>query len=292
MGKPGNRKNISREDVLDAIRQMAKGQQGKGGECLLLQKFTQVSGLSRADVCRYFPNWAEALRAAGVGLEPYNRPVTDEELLADWGNVARKLGRLPPASNYRFHGRYSPSTFEKRFHKWSNIGRAFRVFAHGKKEWADVVASLPAVAATNLRMGPWSKANRAVTKEELESGAVAIPMEGRMTVGDPLDFPGLANEPTTESGVVFVFGLLAERLGFRVRWLQQGFPDCEALRRVGAGKWQPVRIEFEYLSGNFVQHKHDAKGCDLIVCWRHNWQDCPVEVIELEKIIQPQISAD
>ncbi len=107
----------------------------------------------------------------------------------------------------------------------------------------------------------------------------------RAVLGEPMDFPGLTNEPTTESGVVYVFGLVAERLGFRVRWLQTGFPDCEALRRVGAGKWQPVRIEFEYLSGNFLLHKHPAAGCDLIVCWEDNWAGCPVEVIALRDYV-------
>jgi len=25
-------------------------------------------------------------------------------------------------------------------------------------------------------------------------------------------------------------------------------------------------------------------GCDLIVCWVHNWPECPVEVIELSTL--------
>jgi hypothetical protein len=57
---------------------------------------------------------------------------------------------------------------------------------------------------------------------------------------------GLA--PTNEMGVVFLFGTLAKELGFMVIRLQSGFPDCEAFREVEPGRWQWVRIEFEYES--------------------------------------------
>lgn len=43
-------------------------------------------------------------------------------------------------------------------------------------------------------------------------------------------------------------------------------------------------IEFEYDSRNFLQHMHDMKDCDLIVCWKHTWKECPVEVIELSRL--------
>jgi hypothetical protein len=29
----------------------------------------------------------------------------------------------------------------------------------------------------------------------------------------------------------------------------------------------------------------DDLGCDLIVCWKHNWPECPIEVLELEKVV-------
>ena len=46
--------------------------------------------------------------------------------------------------------------------------------------------------------------------------------------------------------------------------------------------WQPVDIELEQYSRNFVSHMHDPNKCDLIVCWEHNWPECPLEVIELK----------
>jgi hypothetical protein len=66
--------------------------------------------------------------------------------------------------------------------------------------------------------------------------------------------------------------------------IQTQFPDCEAKRRVGADKWQMKRIEFEFESRNFREHGHAAEGCDIIVCWERNWEDCPnnIEVIALK----------
>jgi hypothetical protein len=59
-----------------------------------------------------------------------------------------------------------------------------------------------------------------------------------------------------------------------------GFPDWEAKRRARNGRWEKVRIEFEYQSRNFNTHAHDPNGRDVIACWEHNWPECPVEVLE------------
>ena len=51
------------------------------------------------------------------------------------------------------------------------------------------------------------------------------------------------------------------------------------------GSWQRARIEFEFRSSNFRAHKHPLDGADVIVCWEHDWPDCPIEVIELRSAI-------
>jgi 2-polyprenyl-6-methoxyphenol hydroxylase-like FAD-dependent oxidoreductase len=97
--------------------------------------------------------------------------------------------------------------------------------------------------------------------------------------------------PINESGVMVLFGMLAEELGFRIELVTMGFPDCEALRLVvdeatGRLRWRRLRIEFEYLSRNFRSHRHDPRGCDLIVCWEHDWTEgCQVAVLELKSEI-------
>lgn len=105
--------------------------------------------------------------------------------------------------------------------------------------------------------------------------------------GMPLGLAAMAHAPTNEDGVIFLFGVLAAELGFRVERIQRGFPDCEAKREVSPGKWEWARVEFEFESRNFKEHRHDPKGCDVIVCWRHNWVDCPeeLEIIELWRLV-------
>jgi len=88
-----------------------------------------------------------------------------------------------------------------------------------------------------------------------------------------------------EMGVMLLFGMVCRQLGFVIEAVQAGFPDCEAKIEIEPGRWQHFRIEFEYESRNFLRHMHDVNGCDLIVCWKHNWLDCPLEVVELRKVV-------
>ena len=90
--------------------------------------------------------------------------------------------------------------------------------------------------------------------------------------------------PENELGVVFLFAHLAKRMQFRFEEIRQQFPDCIAYRRHGDTE-KLVRIEFEYRSRNFKTHRHNPRQCDCIVCWHHDWAECPksIEVIELKK---------
>lgn len=103
--------------------------------------------------------------------------------------------------------------------------------------------------------------------------------------GELLRFRALDHAPTAEPGVVFLFGLVAEELGFVLEVVRVRFPDALGRRRVGK-EWRRVRIEFEHRSANFQLHGHDPAGCDLIVCWEHDWPDCPLEVLELRSAIK------
>ncbi|MBU4315294.1 hypothetical protein KJ673_02715 [Patescibacteria group bacterium] len=88
--------------------------------------------------------------------------------------------------------------------------------------------------------------------------------------------------PQNEIGVVYLFAHIARKKQFRIEKIRPQFPDCIAYRRSGDQE-KLVRIEFEYRSSSFKAHHHDTKKCDCIVCWHHDWPDCPLEVIELKK---------
>jgi hypothetical protein len=112
-------------------------------------------------------------------------------------------------------------------------------------------------------------------------------LSDRPLLGAAIQLPGLAHEPVNEMGVVMLFGMVARQLGFIVESVQAGFPDCEAKMEVYPGRWQRVRIEFEYESRAFKKHCHDEDQCDLIICWRHNWPNCPpkLQVLELSRMM-------
>lgn len=107
----------------------------------------------------------------------------------------------------------------------------------------------------------------------------------RSLVGSPINFRGIVYGPINEQGVVFLFSKIHDELGIKIEAVQQGFPDARARRFNGKG-WIVENIEFEYKSSHFIQHGHNLDECDIIVCWKHDWKDCPLEVIEMRSLIK------
>ena len=126
-----------------------------------------------------------------------------------------------------------------------------------------------------------------VVKKEIEPPEKEIlTLEKRRSiVGDPINFEGLIYGPLNENGVIFLFSKIHDRLGIKIEAIQATYPDAKARRKTARG-WEDVWIEFEYKSSQFKIHKHDPKECDIIICWEHDWKECPIEVIELKSEIQ------
>ena len=268
-----------KQHILDSIRAIARGL----GRAPSHSEFFSRAGISRYEVAKFFPKWNDAVRAAGLEPRKLRVSLQDSELLRDWGETARRKRALPSWRGYLMEGKYDPRTLEKRFGGWPAVRRAFCNFAKGKREWADVVALLPARTSKQERGSNNDLASRIPPKKTRH-----VPIKDRAIYGNPLDFRGLRHEPVNEQGVVLLFGMLAKELGYLVETVQMGFPDCEAMRQITPERWQRVQIEFEFESRNFRDHGHPASGCDVIVCWRHNWDDCPegIEVVELSSIIK------
>ncbi len=112
----------------------------------------------------------------------------------------------------------------------------------------------------------------------------------RCEYGQPLHFRGMSHAPINELGVVHLFGKVSEELGFIIESISDPFPDCEAKRKIEGKKqrWERVNIEFEYRSSHYRDHGHPVEGCDLIVCWIHDWDDCPLEVISLKDYVKEE----
>ncbi len=123
-----------------------------------------------------------------------------------------------------------------------------------------------------------------VLKKEKDEAKEVLMDRKRSIVGDPINYKGLIFGPLNENGVIFLFSKMHESLGIFIEAIQPSYPDAKARRKTHRG-WEDVWIEFEYKSSSFKVHGHDPKECDIIVCWEHDWKDCPLEVIELKKIL-------
>ncbi|MBZ5504982.1 MAG: hypothetical protein LAO78_05800 [Acidobacteriia bacterium] len=235
-----------------------------------------------------------------------------------WGRVRGRLPKMPKVpknpklktENRKGHEvaqREIESSDKATAFRWAASLAAIPGPLAGKRRVTEAVAQLvvntllsPANARAAFAGGPefpnsnWQMAIGKNQNQEIHHNGHEGTQRGkginkdRPVMGAPFDRSPLTNAPMNELGVVLLFGMVAADMGFQVESLQGKFPDCIAKREVAPGRWQHLRIEFEYESKNFFLHGHDPKGCDMIVCWRHNWRECPdtLEVIELCRIVR------
>lgn len=250
------------------------------------------------------------IKKTPISLE-FNSPMSQEawesygqELKRSAGGVSWYIGDWLNYGKNHFTNRYQlmvASTHLKK-HNLETIASVANKFPPDRRRssltfghHARVVALTPQEQDTFLSLAEanrWSTAKlRAVVGRYKDTGDISGPIVGELLVPA---FRGLLFEPINEQGVVFLFGLVAKDLGYLVEVVQSGFPDCIAKRKIKPGRWQQVRIEFEFESRNFSIHKHSADACDMIICWRHNWPDCPVslEVVELETSLKALSASD
>lgn len=313
---------ITREQILSAIEAVAK----ELGRAPTREELERLGGISPAAVRRHFMRHRTAVRAAGLEPAPTGpaRQIQNEELLEDWGGLTRRLRRAPTQAEYQSEGKYAYRCLIDRFQRWTLIPTAFLEAAEKgalSGEWKDVAEILRTPKRTQVRELRWVRKFMAAARRErhthggtpglppvlagkkcvtatmlavlvasvvLGGGFIRRALPDRPLLGAPMHAAGLTHEPVNEMGVSMLFAMCARELGFIIESVQAAFPDCRAKMEVMPGRWQDVRVEFEYESRSFAEHGHDPKGCDVIVCWRHNWKGCPPElmVVELSRLVR------
>jgi HNH endonuclease len=287
-----SRSTLSKEEIIAAIKACAQ----KLGRAPHYHQLRRTAKISERAIRKFFGTYTSAVRASGMELEGAGRRVPMQFLFLDWAALVRRLGKLPTTAEYETHSKYTEKPLTTRFGNWQQTPLGLLLYAEKyglAEEWKDVLDLVRTREKTmpSRRGGTQSLMKSLKVATEMDMGAAGPPAEkprllrGRPVYGPSLNPMPLAHGPTNEDGVLFLFGVLAERLGFVVLRIQKGFPDCEAMRRIDEKAWQFVRIEFEFESRNFLKHLHDPAGCDLIVCWEHNWPACPLEVVELKKAL-------
>jgi HNH endonuclease len=136
----GVRTSITREEIVAAIHKLRE----ELGRTPKAQELEALNGITRGAVARRFGTHGAALRAAGLervksGPE---RVISNVQLLEDWGELARRLKRMPTQPEYDGEGKHPSRRAVERFRKWSLVPQAFlEAEARGelKGEWKDVV---------------------------------------------------------------------------------------------------------------------------------------------------------
>ena len=273
---------MSREEVMDVIRQANQ----EMGRVPTFKELRQAKRLTQYDIRKNFGIYTAALHACGLEALGSGHDAGMRNLYHDWVEVTRQVGRVPTVGDYELHSRYSLKPLMKQFGTWHRVAPAMAQYArenHLEENGKDVMEVVERHLEAQGRRpcaAKWS------SKSALRPLLLPGLMPGEPVYGPPTVDAHLMLAPTNEQGVLILFGAVARKLGFVVLRAQTEFPDCEALREMETDKWQRVRIEFEYESRNFLLHKHRAEKCHLIVCWKHNWEEAPVEVIELSTVIK------
>ncbi|MHC4463911.1 MAG: hypothetical protein ACYS30_21125 [Planctomycetota bacterium] len=273
---------ITKENIIEA----AKNAAAKVDGVLSRSDFIRLTGISEYYINKYFPEgrWSEVKELAGLKRHPFHRePLSDDELLLEYHRVASELGDIPTWTVFADRAKISADVVRrhlggtqgtlKRYREWLEIHEPTSSLLDllGTKSQHEIPPPPPppvTIPTNPTKVPEWSKT------DGTEYGA-------------PIDFRGLRHAPINEQGVVFLFGMVSYELGFIVEAVHNKYPDCEAKRCIDRkrNRWQSVRIEFEYQSSNFREHSHNTDECDIIVCWKHNWPECPLEVIELRRFI-------
>lgn len=109
----------------------------------------------------------------------------------------------------------------------------------------------------------------------------------RILTGEPIHFRGLRFAPVNKQGVIYIFGMVAHELGFIVESLLTGEPDAQARRKLEESPqhWEQVRLQFAFKSSEFAALGFSEEHADLIVCWIHDWDESPLEILELRSTI-------
>jgi hypothetical protein len=272
---------VMAEQTRESIIEAAKVAAAQTGGVLSRTEFVRLSGISLHSLYSLFPDggWSEVQKLSGIRSNKHP-PFSDNELLAEYHRVVSVLGTIPTWQKLNSMTSVAMETIKRRFGGLPGTLNAYRSWLESN------VPDSPMLAVVNER------GSNGTPRQPLPPVAEPKPstwakLDG-IEYGAPINFRGLRHAPINEQGVVYLFGMVSNELGLIVEAVQTGFPDCEAKRCVNSreNRWQRVRVEFEFRSRNFRDHGHDATKCDLIVCWQHDWPDCPLEVIELRTVIE------
>jgi len=268
----------TKEDIIVAAKEASQKVDGP----LSRGDFLRLTGISEWQINKLFPEgrWSEVRRLAGIERHPMDRrTLSDDDLILEFDRVVSDLNSVPTAAVFDQKARVSYDVIKRRFRGIKGILRKYREWLKENRPASHLLELTDIQSKHEVSQPPVSPsviAKKGKTKWSKIKGPES---------GEPIHFRNFPYAPTNELGVIVLFGMVSEELNFIVEALRPEFPDCEAKRHIGKNRYQRVRIEFEHRSSNFRGHGHDPTGADMIVCWIHDWPECPLEVLELRSVI-------
>ena len=277
-----------------------------GTDRLPLKTFCRETSINPSRIYARFDDWRTLCDEAGLvgGQVPAEIPA--DTLLRALHDAILGAGGLETQRRLMMRVHWSKITYFRRFGGWDGVLAALRGWL------AENAPDFPYSSALEERVAHQAR-RKPGNGPALEALPTAPPWPSRASVkgegvtagcsaervracGAPLHRAGVCramlHAPVNELGVVLLFGMVAAEIGYAIDSIAAAFPDCAAKRLVAAGprdadaRWEPVRVEFEFRSRHFFYHGHDAARCDVIVCWQHDWPDCPIEVLALRDVVE------
>lgn len=270
---------IDRSYIINEFKRVSKK---LGKKSIPRRDFLSNSNISEWHIMKLFGSYNEAVIAAGLKPIPKMKRPTDEEIFNEMLRVFSETDGICTAFEFGRRSKYGRGLPARIFGSWK---KAVYSFAEWVRSTGENFSWLPELAKPREDFNETSKDKREIDKKVIKK--LVYESKGGVRYGSFISFRGLLHAPINEQGVVFLFGMICFELGFIVEAIRPQYPDCEAKRRIDKRRdiWEKVKIEFEYQSSNFRDHSHNPEECDLIVCWEHNWEDCPIEVLELKSAI-------
>ena len=181
---------------------------------------------------------------------PPRNNITEDDLKREFIYIANQLGKFPSMNTFRLHSKYSYRPYLDRFNSWQNAITFYKenYYNDFSFEFSNV---LDRVNIKNVLPKPLN-----------------------------LDIP-LINTPSNEFETIVLFTLLAKELNIKILKVNAAFPDA-----VLVIDNKERRVEFEYLSSNYIQHAHPILPDILCICWRKDADIKGIEIFSLEEYIR------
>ncbi len=104
---------------------------------------------------------------------------------------------------------------------------------------------------------------------------------------EKINFRGIEYAPVDTRGVIFIFGLVSEELSYIIESFGTDSFCFSGKRNLSLKneRWESVNIGFALNSRDLKNSGRITKKCELLICWKHEWKECPIEVLELSSVL-------